>query len=222
MISIGLLFLLSPSTKMLSVSPNNILLPLSDVSNSIWNISQHALAQPVAITLSPPVSHNNTDPANSSFLTYQNESALGVVIQYPFNWKRIEVDGKAIIFVPPSRKDGFAEKLTVAVFNINSSVSPGQLSGSAINNYAEQYRDFFIIDSKPLTLQGNPAYTLSYTYNDPGAGQISVIDIGVKDGNKAYIISYSGQQLEYLMYVPAVEKMIESFHIISTPVPMTF
>jgi len=120
------------------------------------------------------------------------------------------------------RKDGFAEKLTAAVFNINSSVSPGQLSSTAINNYAEQYRDFFIIESKPLTLRGDPAYTLLYTYNDPGAGQISAMDIGVKDGNKAYIISYSAQQPEYHIFVPVVEKMIESFHIIPTLSPMTF
>jgi eukaryotic-like serine/threonine-protein kinase len=168
------------------------------------------------------VSHNYTSPANGSLLTYQNKSILGVSIQYPFNWKRIEADGKAVIFLPPSRKDGFAEKLTVAVFNVNSSMSPSQFSSSAINNYAEQYRDFFIIDSKPLTMLGDPAYTLSYTYNDPGAGQISAMDVGVKDGNKAYIISYSAQQPEYHIYVPAIEKMIQSFHIISTPVPITF
>jgi hypothetical protein len=101
-------------------------------------------------------------------------------------------------------------------------VSPGQLSSAAINNYAEQDRDFFIIDSKPITLRGDPAYTLLYTYNDPGAGQISAMDIGVKDGNKAYIISYSAQQLEYHIYVYSVEKMIESFHVISTLAPITF
>jgi hypothetical protein len=45
-------------------------------------------------------------------LAYQNKYALGVAIQYPFDWKRIEADGKAVIFLPPSRKDGFAEKVS--------------------------------------------------------------------------------------------------------------
>jgi len=35
------------------------------------------------------------------------------MIQYPFNWKKIEADGKAVVFLPPSKKDGFSEKLTV-------------------------------------------------------------------------------------------------------------
>ncbi len=137
-------------------------------------------------------------------------------MQYPFNWKRIEADDKALIFVPPSKKDGFSEKLTVAVFGINSSVSAGQLSSGAINNYGEQYRDFFIVNSTPITLGGNPGYSLLYTYTDPLAGQIAAMDIGIKVGNKAYIISYSAQQLEYNTYIPTVEKMIDSFHVLST------
>ena len=37
------------------------------------------------------------------------------------------------------------------------------------------------------------------------------MDIGIKDGNKAYIISYSAQQLEYNTYIPTVEKMIQAW-----------
>ncbi len=121
-----------------------------------------------------------------------------------------------LIFLPPSKKDAFSEKLTVAVFGINSSVSTPELSSEAINNYGQQYKDFFIINSKPFTLGGNPAYILSYTYTDPGIGTISATDIGVKDHDKVYIISYSAQLLEYQTYVSAIQKMIESFHVIST------
>jgi eukaryotic-like serine/threonine-protein kinase len=149
-------------------------------------------------------------------LTYQNKSTLGIAIQYPFNWKRIEADHKVLIFLPPSKKDAFSEKLTVAVFGINSSVSTAELSSAAINNYGQQYKDFFIINSKPITLGSNPAYILSYTYTDPGIGTISATDIGVKDLDKVYIISYSAQLLEYQTYVSSIQKMIESFHVIST------
>jgi hypothetical protein len=179
-------------------------------------VSQQAIAQPMAGRFSPVSSHGNTSTTNNSFLTYQNKSALGIVIQYPFNWKRIEADHKALIFLPPSKKDAFSEKITVAVFGINSTISTAQLSSAAINNYGQQYKDFFIINSKPITLGGNPAYMLSYTYSDPGIGTISAMDIGVKDLNKAYIISYSAQSQEYHTYVPAVQKMIQSFHVIPT------
>ena len=35
------------------------------------------------------------------------------------------------------------------------------------------------------------------------------MDIGIKDGSKAYVISYSAEQQEYHSYLPNVEKMID-------------
>jgi uncharacterized protein YjdB len=154
---------------------------------------------------------------NNSVLTYENKSTLGISIQYPSNWKRIEVDNKALIFLAPSKKDAFSEKLTVAVFNINSSISTNQLFSGSINNYGERFKDFFIIDSRPITFGGMPGYLLSYTYNAPNAGTIAAMDIGFKDydDDKAYVISYSAQQPEYNTFSVAVEKMVESFRVIS-------
>lgn len=182
-------------------------------AKGIRNISHQAIAQPMVITLTRTSSQIST-ATNNSILTYQNNSALGIAMQYPLNWKRIEVGDKALLFLPPSKNDGFSEKLTVAVFGINSSVSAGQLSSAAINNYGEQLTDFFIINSKPITLTGNPGYILTYTYTVPSAGTITAMDIGIKDGNKAYVISYAAQRPEYFTYAGAVEKMIESFRII--------
>jgi hypothetical protein len=43
------------------------------------------------------------------------------------------------------------------------------------------------------------------------------MDIGFKDydDDKAYVISYSAQQPEYNTFSVAVEKMVESFRVIS-------
>lgn len=152
---------------------------------------------------------------DNSMLTYQNKSTLGISIQYPSDWKRIEADNKALIFIPPSKKDSFSEKVTVAVFNINNSTSISQLFSGAINNYGEQFNNFFIIDSKSMAFGGKAGYLLSYTYTAPNAGTIAALDIGFKEFNKAYVISYSAQQPEYHTFVSAVEKMVESFRVIS-------
>jgi hypothetical protein len=153
--------------------------------------------------------------SNSSIVSYQNKSALGITIKYPLNWKAILADDKALIFLPPSKRDNFSENLVVALFNINSTVSPNQLSEQAIKNYGIRYDDFFIIELKPIIFQGEPAYVLSYSYSNSIGGKIVAMDIGIKDGNKAYVISYSAEQPEYYTYIPAVEKMIQSFKMIS-------
>lgn len=182
--------------------------------------TQQALGEHVAVAYLKTFSHISNPSMiphyNNSVLTYQNKSTLGISIQYPSSWKRIEVDNKALIFLPPSKNDSFPEKLTVAVFGVNSSVSAGQLLSGAIKNYAEQFRDFFIIDSKPITFGGKSGYILLYTYTALDAGTIAAMDIGFKELNKAYAISYSAQQPEYLTFVAAVEKMVKSFHVIST------
>jgi PsbP-like protein len=159
---------------------------------------------------------NTTSPtANGSFLTYQNKGELRMTMEYPFNWKTILTDDKALIFLPPSKKDHFPERLVVALFDVGTNVSVNRLSDQALNNYVGYYDDFFIIDLKPTTFQGKPAYVLSYSYTNPAAGKIVAMDVGIKDGNHAYIISYSTEQSEYHNYISTVQKMIDSFRMVS-------
>ena len=73
----------------------------------------------------------------------------------------------------------------------------------------------------PIILGGKHGYSLTYAYTDPMAGKIRAMDIGIKDGNKAYIISYSAQQPEYYTYIYTIEKMIDSFHILSSHIPLS-
>jgi hypothetical protein len=192
----------------------SVLICITAQTNNILYISQQAIAQP--LTSSPILSSHNittTTTTNSPFLTYQDNGTLGMMIKYPFNWKRIVVDDKAIIFLPPSKEDKFSESLVVALFDINNSISASQLSGQAISKYGEHYSDFFIIDLKPIIFKGNPAYTLLYTYTNPAVGKIMTMDIGIKGNNKAYVISYSAEEPEYHIYKPAIEKMINSFRM---------
>ena len=183
-------------------------------------VTQYAAAQytPISSSLpSPQISSlitNSSITNTSSFLTYQNKGALGMTMKYPVNWKTISLDNKALVFVPPSEGDDFPENLVIALFYINSSVSTNQLSEQAIENYGKHYNDFFIIDLKPIFFQGEQAYVLSYEYTNPLAGKITAMDIGFKDRNKAYVISYSAEQPEYHTYIPMIEKMIHSFHVI--------
>src|SRR6266496_4854245 len=106
----------------------SVLICVTVQTNNILYISQQAIAQP--LTSSPTLSSHNittTTTTNSPFLTYQDNGTLGIMIKYPFNWKRIVADDKALIFLPPSKEDKFSENLVVALFDINSSISASQL-----------------------------------------------------------------------------------------------
>jgi hypothetical protein len=54
----------------------------------------------------------------NAFLTYENNSTLGVKIQYPSNWQRIESEDNAqgVLFLSPSESnsDRFLESFSVS------------------------------------------------------------------------------------------------------------
>ena len=70
-----------------------------------------------------------TNSSGNSFLTYQNNSTLGIKIQYPANWQRIESEDNdhGVLFLSPSESssDRFLESFSVSsrqLFNTNNNI----------------------------------------------------------------------------------------------------
>jgi hypothetical protein len=175
------------------------------------------LQESTTLTHTPPVDYTNITPMNTaarkSFLTYQNNSTLGIKIQYPSNWKELQADDIGIIFISPpeSTIDSFLEKLTLAVFPSNSNASINELANQAINNYREHLINFQLVESNGITFKSNPAYTLVYTYTDQAVKTVIAMDMGLTKNNKVYVLSYSADPTEYSMNMPTIQKMIDSF-----------
>ena len=189
--------------------------PAGFVSSDLQSTAQQHL--PLSPSSTKVFSFNNTDGSitnNTFFSTFQNINALGMMIKYPNNWKTVQADNSALILMPPLDRDNFSENLIIAVFGINNSININQLSDRAIKNYGAYYNDFYILNLKPIFIQGKSAYLLLYTYTSPTAGEIFTMNIGIKDGSKAYVISYSAEQQEYHSYLSIIEKMIDSFHLV--------
>jgi eukaryotic-like serine/threonine-protein kinase len=187
--------------------------PTRFVSSALQSTAGELSQSPLSTKLS---SFNNTpgSTTNNTSLTFQNSSALGMTIKYPNNWKIALASNKALILIPPSDEDNYSESLIIALFEIDTNVSVSQLSDQAIKNYGAHYNDFYILNLKPISFQGKPAYLLLYTYTNPKAGKVFTMDIGIKDGSKAYVISYSSEQREYHSYLPIIEKMIDTFRLV--------
>ncbi|MFZ0897545.1 MAG: PsbP-related protein [Candidatus Nitrosopolaris sp.] len=125
---------------------------------------------------------NTNSTTSKSFLTYQNNSTLGIKIQYPSNWKNQQVDGVGVVFISPpeTNLDRFLEKLTIAFFPSNNNTSVNELANLAINNYKEHYTGFQLIESKAITFERNPAYTIVYSYTDQELRKVIAMDVGTQ------------------------------------------
>jgi PsbP-like protein len=160
-----------------------------------------------------------TNSSGNSFLTYENNSTLGVKIQYPANWQRIESEAIAhgVLFLSPSESnsDRFLESFSVAsnsLFNSNNN-SVDELARRAISEHIEHLPDFQLVYTKLITVKDNPAYLLVYKYTDLVFGKAMAMDIGMTNGYNVYVLSYLADPAKFLICLPTIQKMIDSFEI---------
>ncbi|MGB7954302.1 MAG: PsbP-related protein [Candidatus Nitrosopolaris sp.] len=156
----------------------------------------------------------NETTRNNSFLTYENNSTLGIKIQYPSSWERIEYDDEGVLFFSPSESnaDKFLENFSIKVTPSNN-MSLSELAKESIDNYGQQYIHFQLIGSKTITTDGKSAYLLKYTFTDKLFGKGMAMDIGTTNGHNAYVHSYFAEPAKFSNYLPTIKRMIESFAI---------
>ena len=159
--------------------------PTSFVSSALRSTAeQHSQLSPLSTNLPSLNNTANSATNNTLFPTFQNSNALGMTIKHPINWNTALAGNKALILLPPSDEDNSSESLVMALFGISTNINVSQLSDQAIKNYGAHYNDFYILNLKPISFQGKPAYLLLYTYTNPKAGKILTMDIGIKDRSK--------------------------------------
>ncbi len=186
---------------------------------SIWLIllsplvSSTMFAAPLQLAIAQTTTPSKTTKGNA-FLTYENNSTLGIKIQYPSKWKRVQYGDMAVVFVSPSERnsDKFLESFSIAGTPTNNK-SISELASQSIANYRQKYANFQLIGTNVVTLKGSPAYMLKYEYTDQLFGKAMAMDIGMTKGGKLYVLSYSAEPAKFYIYVPTIQKMIDSFEI---------
>jgi hypothetical protein len=157
------------------------------------------------------------------FKTYEN-STYGILMQYPADWKKVEprefsqTSNFNIIVGFLSPKESAVYKsppaaLSVGIQNLSpsQSIAADQYSSAQINFIRQQAR---VLESNTIDLKGNNntlAHKIVYINNE---GQ-KIMQVWTIKGNKAYHITYAANETRYADYLPPVQKMIDSFKIIS-------
>jgi hypothetical protein len=167
---------------------------------------------------------------NSNFLPYEN-ATLGISVQYPPDWIKEEQDKVGVIFIsPPSTNNSEASSVAVRVQIANLSLpsSPPSpfLTDQLLQNYTNSTireltaGNFSIIESNSTTIGiGDNNYTsaheLVFSKQEEEGLTIQQMQIyGIRD-NKLYLITYIADAANYPIYLPTVQKMIDSFKIMA-------
>ena len=180
---------------------------------------QVALAQKAVMTaMSPRSTIIIPATTQSLFLTYASPT-LGIEMQYPSNWKKLE-HTNSVKFLSPLEgpSDRFREGLGIIAFPVNNNdnrLSIDRIALETINIYREQLQDFQLIKSKASTFDDNPSHVLVYTYTNPNSIKIKAMDVGILDGNKICVVSFYAELSKYPTYLPTIQKMIDSLEILN-------
>jgi hypothetical protein len=142
-------------------------------------------------------------------------------------------------FLSPSEgtADKFREYFIVKVdelrpeqgFAITSSSSHSLLTdyvNQQISDYKKLYQGFQLTESPTSSLlllnktDNNTSpndYSLSnkivYTYNDATAGKIKIMELYLLKNNKIFSLSFHSEASKYSMYLPTIQKIVDSVHI---------
>ncbi len=147
------------------------------------------LQQAIAQTTTTATKTTNSN----AFLTYENNSTLGVKIQYPSNWQRDGYNNK-VAFFAPSLAEGDKKIIPVAMF-VEVDSLPFQITDveDYISHYVDHLRKHAAISEPSVvtltSLAGNLAHNFTASAKI-GQDEYHATDIIMLNGVKKYEMTY--------------------------------
>ena len=159
------------------------------------------------------------------FLSYYN-TLYGFKLEYPADWEKVQFSqgitqgphNMVVNFLSPSRgpSETFREYLLIETANVTSAASNlSTFAKQELTFLAQSFPHFMLgqINSNSF-LAGHNAYTVVFIYSDPIVGTAKAMEVWMVNGSKGYILSYHADSSDYAIYLPTIERMINSFEII--------
>jgi hypothetical protein len=149
--------------------------------------------------------------------TYENP-ILGVKFQYPLEWGEPSIRDNSVSFTPSSNSQAQFFDITISVETLPSGyIDLQQFMREKFGKY-QTLPEFKIVELNKTKLAGFLALKLRYNYlenvllNNVNVTSMNVFTI---KGNTAYDILLHTRVSNYDFYLPQVQKLMDSFKIIS-------
>ena len=145
------------------------------------------------------------------FQNYQSPT-LGVSIQYPSDWKLLEESNDKLRFV---KQEGFVTAdVNVEEIDQSDATLP-EYANTRVNELRTQRPDFQLLSFEPTMISNDiPAQKVVYTFDREEDGKTNkVMRIWSINEGKIYTLAYIAESSQYDRYLPAFQKMVDSFDI---------
>ena len=163
---------------------------------------------------------------NDNYETYKNPD-LKIKLYYPSDWRKFESDGPALsnikgivtfeLLQEKRQQQTIAQEAPIVSIIAedlpSNNISIDQFIKIQDDNFRHLFSDFdFKLENKTVVIIGdNYAGKFEYTIVNPYSDGIrNGMVIWIIRGDTVYMISYVAEQVQYSMYLPTVEKLIDS------------
>lgn len=175
-----------------------------------------------------------TSTNNSSVYSSYKNSQYGFELSYPSKWQKTEFDegiernGRKIVANFLSSPEGSSDKFRAYIMIEVSDFQPNDLLSEYvkqhIGDYEKMYPGFKLVESlsslpdipsnRSISEQDNvfPESKIVFTYDDPIAGTVKILELYYQDKDQLYIWSLHSDATNYGTYIPVMQRMVGSFH----------
>ncbi len=163
--------------------------------------------------------------SSGTFLEYQNNT-YGIRILYPISWKAYDnfthpgFRNINIVKFDSRSNVSYSENLVVTTDYVNQNETVDVYAAEKVQSYRQDpafKQAFFTLISIDTTgqLLGLSAYDLLYTFQNPSNSKDIILshEIGTLIGHHAYYVTYSAEVSRYSVYLPLIQRMIDSLQI---------
>jgi hypothetical protein len=152
-----------------------------------------------------------------TFLTYQS-TPYRIKMMYPSDWRlsrSLPHYTTIATFVSPLEnvRDPLPVTFRISVVNYVSNITTNEYTNSVLNSSKALGSQVRIVESKPITLSGMPAYILSIIPNANQPIKFAFMSEWTVKGHNVYLLTYTAPITKFSKYLPTVQKMLASVQI---------
>jgi eukaryotic-like serine/threonine-protein kinase len=174
-------------------------------------------AEPMADRPTEPASPSPSGTVEASPLgqSYTNAEA-GFTIEYPAGWTAEEVTDQSgvvvTIFARRSARDGFAENVNVLLEQLPPNVTLEQYTQANVTNLDRAFPDAMVIEEGDRNVGPYAGHWIHYEAEQQGR-RVSLLQAWLVDGERAFVLSYTGEGDDFEEYRPDAEAILQSFRL---------
>lgn len=144
------------------------------------------------------------------------DDAAGFSIEYPEAWTAQEVtDQPAVrvaLFNRQSAADDFAENVNVLLEELPAGVILDQYTEANVQNLQATFTNLEVLDEREDPIGDVPAHWIRYDADEQGR-RLSFLQAWLVDGQRGFVLSYTGEGEEFETYLADAEGIFRSFRL---------